>query len=156
MRCMISSNFLLAGSRWVRKKLVAFMPLISCYYHEETPLQLVTIRQWETNWSASCNSRQYVSESSVLRGEIETNLPEKLCPALLRFCLFILNCWIMKPFIWHVPVSCMSAGFLWELMQNTEVLQALTLSLPRVINFKFLLWTHQKFNITQYGEFVFS
>ena len=32
----------------------------------------------------------------------------------------------------------------------------LTLSLPRVINFKFPLQPHQKYNITQYGELGFS
>ena len=32
----------------------------------------------------------------------------------------------------------------------------LILSLPRVINFKFLLQYHQKYYITQYGEFGFS
>ena len=32
----------------------------------------------------------------------------------------------------------------------------LTLSLPRVITFKFLLQPHQKYHITQYGELGFS
>ena len=32
----------------------------------------------------------------------------------------------------------------------------LTLSLPRVINFKFPLQTHQKYYVTQYGELGFS
>ena len=34
--------------------------------------------------------------------------------------------------------------------------KTLTLSLPRVINFKFLLQPHQKYNITQYEELSFS
>ena len=36
------------------------------------------------------------------------------------------------------------------------ILPTLTLSLPRVINFKILLQPHQKYNITQYGELGFS
>ena len=35
-------------------------------------------------------------------------------------------------------------------------IQRLTLSLPRMINFKFLLLPHQQYYITQYGELVFS
>ena len=34
--------------------------------------------------------------------------------------------------------------------------KGLTLSLPRVINLKFPLQPHQKYYITQYGEFDFS
>ena len=43
------------------------------------------------------------------------------------------------------------------LLGNSQILiLALTLSLPRVINFKFLLQPHQQYYITQYGERGFS
>ena len=89
----------------------------------------------------------------MVQEELLELLPE---PRLDKFsALCNLPCW--PPYIkWNEKVidevNCWFGSLEW----NQTLISNLTLSLPRVINFKFPLHLHQKYNITQYEELGFS